>query len=497
MAKEMQQLAKETAIYGASSILGRFLNWLLVPLYTFVLQRSADYGIVTNIYAWVALLLVLLIYGMETGFFRFANKEGVDAEKVYGNTLWCVGCTSVLFAVVCVMCSVPIANGLGYSTHPDFIAMMGVVVAVDAYDSIVFAYLRYRRQAVKFALLKLFSILVSIVFNLFFFLLCPWLMQHYPDMVSWFYDAEYGVGYVFVSNVISTGLVTLALLPHMKFIVRPDFGLLKQMLRYSLPLLVLGIAGIMNQTLDKIIFPFFFEDKDFAASELGIYGACFKVAMVMMMFTQAFRYAYEPFVFSKHKDKDSVAAYADAMKYFVIFSLLILLGMLFYLDLIKLIIHSSYWSGMRVVPIVLFSYLFQGVFFNLSLWYKLTDRTHYGAYFSLFGLVITIVVNVLLVPRISYMGSAIASFVCYLVLMLLSYFIGQRYMKIPYDLRSLGLYFALALVLLGLSHLLHTDMVWLNYVINTLLLGVYLVVMVRRDFPLQSLPVVGKWFNKQ
>lgn len=217
----------------------------------------------------------------------------------------------------------------------------------------------------------------------------------------------------------------------------------------------------------------------------------------MMMFTQAFRYAYEPFVFSKHKDKDSVAAYADAMKYFVIFSLLILLGMLFYLDLIKLIIHSSYWSGMRVVPIVLFSYLFQGVFFNLSLWYKLTDRTHYGAYFSLFGLVITIVVNVLLVPRISYMGSAIASFVCYLVLMLLSYFIGQRYMKIPYDLRSLGLYFALALVLLGLSHLLHTDMVWLNYVINTLLLGVYLVVMVRRDFPLQSLPVVGKWFNKQ
>ncbi|MBO7234709.1 MAG: polysaccharide biosynthesis C-terminal domain-containing protein [Paludibacteraceae bacterium] len=496
MAQEMKRLAKETAIYGLSSIVGRFLNWLLVPLYTFVLERSADYGIVTNVYAWVALLLVLLIYGMETGFFRFANKEGVDGNKVYANTLWCIGCTSLLFAVVCLLFRANIADALGYPTHRDIIAMMVVVVALDAYDSIVFAYLRYRRQSVKFAALKLFSILISIVFNLFFFLGCPWLMRHCPELVNWFYDADYGVGYVFVSNVISTALVTLALIPDMKFILRPDFGLLKKMLRYSLPLLVLGVAGIMNQTLDKIIFPFLLEDRDFAASELGIYGACFKVAMVMMMFTQAFRYAYEPFVFSKHEDKNSVGAYADAMKYFLIFSLLIVLGMLFYLDVIKMIIHPSYWSGMRVVPIVLFSYVFQGVFFNLSLWYKLTDRTHYGAYFSLLGLAITLALNVLLVPHISYMGSAWASFACYLVMMLVSYFIGQRYMKIPYDLRSMGLYLAVTLVLLGLSHLLHTETAWLNYLINTALLGVYLCLMVKRDFPLQNLPVIGKFFKK-
>ncbi|MBO7259293.1 MAG: polysaccharide biosynthesis C-terminal domain-containing protein [Paludibacteraceae bacterium] len=496
MAQEMKRLAKETAIYGLSSIVGRFLNWLLVPLYTFVLERSADYGIVTNVYAWVALLLVLLIYGMETGFFRFANKEGVDGDKVYANTLWCIGCTSLLFAVVCLLFRANIADALGYPTHRDIIAMMVVVVALDAYDSIVFAYLRYRRQSVKFAALKLFSILISIVFNLFFFLGCPWLMHHYPELVNWFYDADYGVGYVFVSNVISTALVTLALIPDMKFILRPDFGLLKKMLRYSLPLLILGVAGIMNQTLDKIIFPFLLEDRDFAASELGIYGACFKVAMVMMMFTQAFRYAYEPFVFSKHEDKNSVGAYADAMKYFLIFSLLIVLGMLFYLDVIKMIIHPSYWSGMRVVPIVLFSYVFQGVFFNLSLWYKLTDRTHYGAYFSLLGLAITLALNVLLVPHISYMGSAWASFACYLVMMLVSYFIGQRYMKIPYDLRSMGLYLAVTLVLLGLSHLLHTETAWLNYLINTALLGVYLCLMVKRDFPLQNLPVIGKFFKK-
>lgn len=497
MAQEMKRLAKETAIYGMSSIVGRFLNWLLVPLYTFVLEGSSDYGIVTNIYAWVALLLVLLIYGMETGFFRFANKEGVDGEKVYGNTLWCIGFTSLLFAVVCLLCSGGIANALGYPSHRDIISMMVVVVALDAYDSIVFAYLRYRRQSVKFALLKLFSIFISIAFNLFFFLGCPWLLRHYPDLISWFYDADYGVGYVFVSNVISTGLVTLALLPDMKIILRPDFGLLKQMLRYSLPLLVLGVAGIMNQTLDKIIFPFLFTDKELASSELGIYGACFKVAMVMMMFTQAFRYAYEPFIFSKHKDRNSVGAYADAMKYFVIFSLLILLGMLFYLDLIKLIIHPSYWAGMRVVPIVLFSYVFQGVFFNLSLWYKLTDRTYYGACFSLLGLVITVVLNIVLVPCISYMGSAWASFACYLVMMLVSYFVGQRYMKIPYDLRSMGLYLLVTLVLLGLSQLLHTETAWLNYLVNTVLLGVYLLLMINRDFPLHGLPVVGKYFKKR
>jgi O-antigen/teichoic acid export membrane protein len=219
--------------------------------------------------------------------------------------------------------------------------------------------------------------------------------------------------------------------------------------------------------------------------------------MVMMMFTQAFRYAYEPFVFSKHEDKNSAAAYADAMKYFLIFSLLIVLGMLFYLDIIKMIIHPSYWAGMRVVPIVLFSYVFQGVFFNLSLWYKLTDRTHFGAYFSLLGLAITLALNILLVPHISYMGSAWASFACYLVMMLVSYFIGQHYMKIPYDLRSMGLYLTITLVLLALSHLLHTEKAWLNYSINTALLGVYLFVMIKRDFPLQNLPIIGKYFKKR
>lgn len=492
----MRTLAKETAIYGMSSIVGKFLNWLLVPLYTFVLEQSSDYGIVTNLYAWTALLLVILTYGMETGFFRFANKESADVPRVYGTTLFSVGFTSLVFAVCCVLFAQPLANVLGYPAHAEFIAMLGVVVSLDAFGCIPFAYLRYKRRPVKFAALKLFMILVNILLNIFFLVVCPWLMQKAPQTVDWFYDPSYGVGYVFVANLFSTGLVTLALLPDiLQATFKPDFRLLKKILAYSLPLLVMGIAGIMNQTVDKIIFPFLFADKEYAAGQLGIYGACFKISMVMMMFTQAFRYAYEPFIFAQHKDKNSPVAYAAAMKYFVIFSFLILLGMIFYLDIFKLIIRSDYWSGLQVVPVVLFAYTFQGVFFNLSLWYKLTDKTRYGAYFSLLGCVITIVINVLFVPKYSYMASAWASFVCYFVMMLASYFIGQKHMKIPYDLKSLALYTVVALLLLAVHYYAVTPYIWLNYVLSTVWLLAYIVLVVKRDFPLRNLPVVGKYFK--
>ncbi|MFW9598357.1 MAG: lipopolysaccharide biosynthesis protein, partial [Paludibacter sp.] len=379
--KQMKKLAKETAIYGVSSILGKFLNWLLVPLYTFTLEKSSDYGIVVNLYAWTALLLVILTYGMETGFFRFANKDKENAPKVYGNTLIAVGFTSFVFALVTILFAQPIATAMGYASHPEYIAMLGAVVAMDAFGAIPFAYLRFESRPIKFASLKLLMIFVNIAFNIFFLVGCPWLNAHAPWTINWFYNPAYGVGYIFVANVIQTVVVTLALFPDiLKAKFSFDAKLLKQILAYSLPLLVLGVAGIMNQTLDKIIFPYLMDNKELAESELGIYGACFKISMVMMMFTQAFRYAYEPYIFAQHKDKNSKAAYADAMKYFIIFSFLIFLGMVYYLDLFKLFISSDYWSGLKVVPIVLFSYIFQGIFFNLSLWYKLADKTMYGAW---------------------------------------------------------------------------------------------------------------------
>lgn len=491
--KQMQTLAKETAIYGVSSILGKFLNWLLVPLYTYVLTGSADYGVVANLYAWTALLLVILTYGMETGFFRFANKNREIADKVYGNTLISVGFTSLIFAVICIIFAQPIADILGYSSHPEYIAMLGAVVAMDAFGAIPFAYLRFKSRPIKFAALKLLMIFTNILFNIFFLVVCPWLMKKAPGLIDWFYVPDYGVGYVFIANVIQTVVVTLALLPEVfKAEFRFDFPLLKQILRYSLPLLVLGVAGIMNQTVDKIIFPYLIADPELAKSELGIYSACFKISMVMMMFTQAFRYAYEPFIFAQHKDKNSKAAYADAMKFFIIFSLLIFLGMVFYLDVFKFLIRSDYWGGLRVIPIVLFSYIFQGIFFNLSLWYKLSDKTMYGAWFSVVGVIITLAVNIIFVPVYSYIASAWAAFACYFVMMLISYFFGQKHMPIQYNLKAIGTYTALALGLFLISLWINTPYFVLNMLLKTVLLIIFVTYIIKKDLPLSKIPYIKK-----
>ena len=480
---EMKSLAKDTAIYGLSSIIGKFLNYLLVPLYTYALARTEDYGIVTNLYAWTALLLVLLTYGMETGFFRFANREDYDAKSVYKTAYWTLLSTSALFALLVICFQQPLAGALGYADHAEFVAMMFVTVAVDAFASIPFAYLRNQKRPIVFAALKLLFVVLNIGFNLLFLVIL----------------GKNDVFYIFLSNLLATGIQTLCLLPFtMPKGGQFDCAALKEMLRYSLPLLVLGVAGIMNQTLDRILFPYLYPGDD-AQAQLGIYGACFKVAMVMMMFTQAFRYAYEPFVFSKHKDRQSVEAYADAMKYYIIFSYLILLGVIFYLDIFRYIVSSAYWEGLKIVPVVLWTYVFQGVYFNLSFWYKLTDETKWGAYFSLIGLVITLVLQIVGVPRIGYWASCGSSLVCYFTIMLLSYFIGQKKAPIPYDLKSIGGYtlltFGLLAVYYYIRHYFELNM-WALMAIGTFFIAMYVIKMTRSDFPLSGLPVVGKYFKK-
>lgn len=493
--KQMKKLAKETAIYGVSSILGKFLNWLLVPLYTYVLDSSADYGVVTNLYSWTALLLVVLTYGMETGFFRFANKNKEKSDEVYSTTLLSVGGTSLIFALFCIFFSQEIANGLGYEQYPEYIKMMGVTVAIDAFASIPFAYLRFINRPIKFAAIKFLYVALNIVFNLFFLVACPWLEKNFPSLISWFYNPNYGVGYVFVSNILSTVIQTIALVPYIINVkYNFNFDLLKGILRYSLPLLVLGIAGIMNQTLDKILYPFLKPGIE-GAAELGIYGATSKIALVMLMFTQAFRYAYEPFIFAQHKDKNSTSAYADAMKYFIIFSLLIFLGMMLYLDIFKFIIQKDYWEGLNIVPIVLVSFIFQGIFFNLSLWYKLTDKTMYGAWFSILGTVIIVIGNVLLVPKYSYIGSAWSAFACYFVIMLVSYYFGQKHMPIKYDLKSISLYTFLTIALFAISIYIETPYPSVNYTLKTGLLAIFLFVFVKRDFPLKNIPYINRFIK--
>ena len=493
----LKSLAKDTAIYGLSSIVGRFLNYLLVPLYTAVIPASTGgYGVVSNVYAYTALILVFLTFGMETGFFRFANKSGEHPEKVYANTLIFVGGLSLIFVILCMLFLHPISALLEYPDHPDYIAMMVLVVALDSFQCIPFAYLRYKKRPIKFASIKLFNIVGNILLNLFFLLLCPWLDVHAHQLVSWFYRPEYLVGYIFVSNLIMSLVQMFFFIPELRgFSYRVDKVLLKQMISYSFPILVFGVVGILNQTIDKMIYPFLFDDRQEGLVQLGIYSATSKVAMIMAMFTQAFRYAYEPFVFGKNKDADSKKMYSSAMKYFFIFSLLAFLAVMGYMDILKYMVASDYWEGLSVVAIVMLAEIIKGIYFNLSFWYKLTDETYWGAYFSLIGCAVILGLNIWLVPTYGYVASAWASVAGYGVITLLSYFIGQKKYPVAYPLKRMTAYLILALVLYVLSQETPIANLWLRLSYRTLLILIFVAFIIKKDLPLRSLPFVNRFFK--
>ena len=493
----MKGLFKDTAIYGLSSMLGRFINWFLTPFYTFYLAK-AELGALSNYYAGKALILILLIMGLETGFFRFAGNPDEDKNRVYSTCLLLVSVVSLLFVGVVSVFYQPIANFIGAVAHPDYVLILAVIIALDAIASIPFVYLRLNNHPWVFASIKLTSIGLNIVLNLFFILLCPALVKWgYGEWIDWFYREDYNLGYVLWSNLISS-LVTLLLLS--RYIIRVrftlDFSLVKRIVRYSAPLVVLGLAGVMNQHLDKLIYPYLLPDDSTAWEQLGVYAANAKIAVILVMFTQAFRFAFEPFIFSRHGGEDKRRAYADATKFFVISGLFIFLAVIFYMDIIKNLIHSSYHDGLKVIPIIMFADLFNGVFFNLSLWYKLTDRTHWGAWFSVGGLVIVVIGNVIFVPIIGYMACAWSAFACYMVLMLVSYFMGQHYYPVPYNLKRIALYVVVALVLWGVAFTFAPATMVGRLLFNTLLLFVYIGVVLKLDMPLASLPIVGKYFKK-
>lgn len=498
MSSNLKSLAKDTAIYGLSSIVGRFLNYLLTPLFTAkIAADSGGYGVVTNIYAITALLQVFLLYGMETGFFRFTNKKEENADTVYSTVLTSVGVSSLLFLVLCLVFLTPIAGLLGYEHNPEYISIMAIVVVVDAFLCIPYAYLRYKKRPVRFASIKLFSIVLGIALNLFFLLVCPWLNKTAPGLIAWFYNPNYQVGYIFIANLITTGAQLILLLPELRgFKYKFDSALLKKIFTYSFPILILGVVGILNQTMDRIIFPFLFTDQGEARVQLGIYGAATKVAMIMAMFTQAFRYAYEPFVFGKASEKDNRTTYALAMKFFVIVSLLAFLAVMFYMDILRYIISPDYWEGLRVVPIAMAAEICMGIYFNLSFWYKLIDETRWGAYFSLAGCATILGINVVFVPIYGYIACAWAGFAGYVLITLLSYFVGQKKYPINYDLKGIGLYTLLAMALYAISLLVVPDNIVLRLLFRTVLISVFILYAVKKDLPLSQIPVINKFIKK-
>ena len=478
---KLASIFKDTAIYGLSSIIGRFLNYLLVPLYTAQLTAaSGGYGIITNIYAYVALVLVLLTFGMETTYFRFTNKDHTDSETVYGTTLMSVGTVSLAFVVVVLLLLNPISELMGYGEHPEYVGVMAVTVAIDAFLCIPFAHLRQQKKAMKFAALKLLNIVVSIALNLVYF---------------YFMDGK-DVAYAFYINLVCTVMLAVCLITeYTGFRWKLDTKLLRTMLSYSWPILVLGIAGILNQAADKMLFPYLYKGADMQA-QLGIYGACSKIAMIMAMITQAFRFAYEPIVFAGVKDKDQHEMYAQAMKYFIIFTLLAFLMVVGYLDVLKYIIGADYWVGLRVVPIVMAAEIMMGIYFNLSFWYKVIDKTIWGAIFSGIGVAVLLVVNVIFVPQYGYMACAWGGFAGYGVAMLISYVVGQKYYPIDYPLKDIGIYVTLALVAFFVMTVVRDSQpLWFSLAVNTAFVLLFMTVIIKRDLPLSKLPVIGKYFK--
>ncbi len=497
--ENLKSLAKDTAIYGLSSIIARFINYLLVPIQTARFAASGgEYGIITNVYAYVSLLIILLTFGMETTFFRFMSKEGEDPKKVYSTTLTMVMMTSLVSALLVMLFLHPIASVVGYADHPEYVAVMYVTVAIDAFMAIPFAYLRYLHKPIKFAMLKIINILMNIALNILYLIILPALKLNLFGI----YDEQFtlDVAFVFYINLFCTCATLLMLWKEWGTIpFKIDKVTCKRMFNYTWPLLVMGLAGQLNQAASQILFPYFFDgSQEEARAQLGIYGACIKIAMIMVMITQAFRFAYEPFVFGKSKDKDNRETYAQAMKFYLVFTLLAFLMVMGYLDILKFLVGESYWEGLRVVPIVMAAEIMFGVFFNLSFWYKLTDRTIWGAYFSGIGAVVLIVIDILLIPRFSYMACAWAGFAAYATSMILSYFIGQRYYPITYPIKDMTIYLILTIFLfIGIQYANRAFPLWIALIINTLLIAVFVVYLVKKDFPLSSLPIIGKIFAKK
>jgi O-antigen/teichoic acid export membrane protein len=465
-----KKLAGETAIYGMSSIIGRFLNWWLVPYYSFLFAPEV-FGVVTNLYSYVAFFLVLLIYGMETSFFRYASKSE-KPEVVYSTSLISLLLTSVSFILFVSVFRDNIASLIRYSEHPEYIQWLAIILGIDAFTSIPFARLRLNNRPLKFAFVKLAGIAINIAFNIFFLSVCPAIIKSDPgSFIRFFYSPETGVGYVFISNLISSLFTLIVLMPEIfKITLKFDRKILIQMLGYGFPILIVGICGMVNQNIDKVLIPFLVPEENNPMFQVGIYGANYKLAVLMNMFIQAFRYAFEPFFFSMKSSENDKEVYSRVMKYFIIFGLFIFLGMVLFIDIIKLIIDPVYHEGLKVVPIILMANLFYGIYFALSLWYKLTDMTRYGAYMAFTGAVITLLLNILLIPFIGYYGSAIAVFVSYFVMMTTSFFWGQKYYPVKYDLLTIGKYFGVALFIYIISLITSQQTIFFKYILHILMI---------------------------
>lgn len=475
----LKKLASQTAIYGVSSIVGRLLNYFLVPWYTRIFTRE-QFGVVTEMYAYVAFLVVILTYGMETAFFRYSANTGRPA-RVYSTILLSIISTSAMFILLCSLFSVPLGELLGYPNHTEYVIWFAMIVGLDAISAVPMAQLRQQNRPQRFMVVSMANVVVNISLNLFFLVYCKGQYDLYGEqanqLVQFCYDPEIGVGYVFISNLVASLVKIVMLSPQMlKIELKYDVALMRKMLKYALPLMILGLAGIVNETMDRVLLKHLLDlPKDEALAQLGVYGACYKVAIIMSLGIQAFRYAAEPFFFAQEKEENALKTYAAVMRYYVILAAFMFLGITLFLDVVMLFVGEEFREGQKVVPILLVAYLFYGIVFNLSFWFKLSERTTWGAAISIFGALITITLNFWLIPIIGYMGSAWATLASYAAMMLASYGLSKIYYPIPYDLKRIGLYLLLAGGLYALSLYIQPELGWGRYAVASVLLTLFVV----------------------
>ena len=432
------------------------LNYLLVPLYTRVFL-TGEYGIVTVLYAFVSFLNILFTYGLETAFFRYAEKEKGN-PRVYSTSLVSIVVSSISLSLIIILFSSPIASWMNHGEGqarmlPQYISWFAMILGLDAISAIPFARLRQENKAIRFASIKLVWIGVNVGLNIFFLLVCPRLKDGaFNGLISHIYDPSIGIGYVFISNLAASAIVLVCLAPEIfKTSFAVDAALWKSMIVYALPLMVAGFAGMINETFDRIMLPWLLPDKSTALSQLGIYSACYKLSILMSLFIQTFRYAAEPFFFSQASSDKAQQTYARVMHYFVLMCSFIFLAIMLYMDIVKIFIGKEYREGLGVVPILLMANLCLGVFYNLSIWYKLTHQTKWGAWLSVIGAAITLVLNFALIPIMGYMGSAWATLICYAAMMVISYVVGQKYYPVNYNIGSFFFFIASALVFYFIS----------------------------------------------
>ena len=472
----LKRLASQTAIYGVSSVLGRFLNYLLVPLLTYTFA-PAEYGVVAELYAYMGFLGVLLTFGLETGYFRFRAGGEWPVALVYATVLRVLVLGNLAVLLALVVWRAPIADLLRYAEHPEYIWWVAAILALDSIGAVAFARLRAENLAWRFALIKLIEIAANVGLNLFFILLARPAFEADPNsFLGGFWDPSIGIGYVFIANL-AASLLKLALLsPELQGSLGGfDWTLFRRLMRYSLPMVIIGLAGIVNEMLDRAALKYLLPGDDIAnLAQLGIYSACYKLSILMILFIQAFRYAGEPFFFAQARQANARATYAAVLNWFVIFCVFIFLLVTLYLDIFQYFVGAAYREGLRVVPVLLLASLLLGVYINLSIWYKLTDRTLMGAWVTLVGSAVTVALLFWTVPRYGYIGAAWAHLACYAVMVGLSYALGRRYYPVPYDLKRVFGYIAFGLVLYGTSRVLVGHLHWNAAVTGTLLLAMFL-----------------------